>query len=150
MKISHTPLEPSARIGWQRPSQPLKSPTTLTRWAFGAQTAKCTPSEAPIRIGMGAELLVNAGVIALAEKIQIEIADDAAEPEGVVEFGDLAARVDDPQTIVRNLVQPFEPRLEHAGRMPALHRDRDSAPVRDHVNPLRARQDRAHHDAGDR
>ena len=29
---------------WRRPSQSLKSPTTETRCALGAQTAKCTPS----------------------------------------------------------------------------------------------------------
>ena len=44
MKISHTPVAPRRRIGWRRPSQMLKSPTTETRSAFGAQTAKCTPS----------------------------------------------------------------------------------------------------------
>src|SRR3954447_12759533 len=40
MKISQMPLEPSDRIGWRRPSHALKSPTTLTRAAFGAHTAK--------------------------------------------------------------------------------------------------------------
>ena len=39
-KISQTPARARSRIGWRRPSQPLKSPTTLTRRAFGAQTAK--------------------------------------------------------------------------------------------------------------
>ena len=43
MKISHTPDGTSLRIGCTRPSQRLKSPMTLTRCAFGAQTAKCTP-----------------------------------------------------------------------------------------------------------
>ena len=43
MKISQTPDAPSSRIGWKRPSQLLKSPTTLTRWAFGAHTAKLAP-----------------------------------------------------------------------------------------------------------
>src|SRR3954447_12061361 len=35
-KISHTPLGSRLRITWTRPSHPLKSPTTLTRCAFGA------------------------------------------------------------------------------------------------------------------
>jgi hypothetical protein len=35
---------PRWRIGWRRPSQALKSPTTLTRRALGAQTAKAVPS----------------------------------------------------------------------------------------------------------
>ena len=46
MKISQTPDGTSRRIGCTRPSQPLKSPTTLTRWALGAHTAKCTPVDA--------------------------------------------------------------------------------------------------------
>ena len=44
MKISHTPDAPSDRIAWQRPSHWLKSPTTLTRLAAGAQTAKPVPA----------------------------------------------------------------------------------------------------------
>ena len=31
-------------MGWRRPSQPLNSPTTLTRMAEGAQTAKEVPA----------------------------------------------------------------------------------------------------------
>ena len=44
MKISQTPVSTRLRIVWRRPSQPLKSPTTETRRAFGAHTAKCTPA----------------------------------------------------------------------------------------------------------
>ena len=40
---SQMPLEPSERIGCRRPSQELKSPTTLTERADGAQTANATP-----------------------------------------------------------------------------------------------------------
>ena len=43
-KSSQTPLAPSERIWWTRPSQPLKSPTTLTERAFGAQTEKEVPA----------------------------------------------------------------------------------------------------------
>ncbi len=46
MKISHTPELPSERIGKYRPSQWLKSPTTETRLALGAQTANDTPMHA--------------------------------------------------------------------------------------------------------
>jgi len=46
-KISQMPPGTSSRIGVTRPSHPLKSPTTLTRSAFGAQTAKCTPRVPP-------------------------------------------------------------------------------------------------------
>ncbi len=47
MNSSQTPLPPRTRIGWQRPSHWLKSPTTLTRSAFGAQVGEAraaTPS----------------------------------------------------------------------------------------------------------
>ena len=43
-KISHTPHSRRRRIGWRRASQKLKSPTTLTWEAFGAQTAKLVPA----------------------------------------------------------------------------------------------------------
>ena len=51
MKISHRPFGTSDRIGCIRPFQRLKSPTTLTRSAFGAHTAKCTPT-APFNVMM--------------------------------------------------------------------------------------------------
>ena len=40
---SHTPVAPSERIGWPRPSQKLKSPTTRMPCALGAHTEKETP-----------------------------------------------------------------------------------------------------------
>jgi hypothetical protein len=40
MKPSQIPDVPRAARGWLLLSQPLKSPTTETRSAFGAQTAK--------------------------------------------------------------------------------------------------------------
>ena len=44
-EISQTPDPPRGLMGWRRPSHWLKFPTTLTRWAFGAHTAKQTPFE---------------------------------------------------------------------------------------------------------
>ena len=41
---SQIPDAPSDRIGCRRPSQELKSPTTATERAFGAQTANAVPS----------------------------------------------------------------------------------------------------------
>jgi hypothetical protein len=43
MNSSHTPLGMCFRMACLRRSQPLKSPTTLTLSALGAQTAKFTP-----------------------------------------------------------------------------------------------------------
>src|SRR5574337_798887 len=48
-KRSHMPLPGWFRIGWRRPSHLLKSPTTLTLLALGAQTAKQTP-DTPLRV----------------------------------------------------------------------------------------------------
>ncbi len=44
MNSSQTPHGRRSRIGLRRPSQALKSPTTDTRAAAGAQTAKITPA----------------------------------------------------------------------------------------------------------
>src|SRR4029079_19201602 len=41
---SQSPDAPSERIGCRRPSQELKSPTTETERAFGAQTANAVPT----------------------------------------------------------------------------------------------------------
>jgi hypothetical protein len=48
MNISQIPDGISRRIGLTRPSHRLKSPTTLTRCAFGAHTEKCTPVTPPM------------------------------------------------------------------------------------------------------
>jgi hypothetical protein len=45
------PELPIRRIGWRRPSQPLKSPTTETPPAVGAQTANAVPAVPPWNIG---------------------------------------------------------------------------------------------------
>ena len=44
MKSSQIPDAPSDRIGCRRPSHELKSPTTDTARAFGAQTANAVPT----------------------------------------------------------------------------------------------------------
>jgi hypothetical protein len=56
----------------------LKSPITLTRCAFGAHTAKCTPVTLP-RSAVRAQLLPGAIVRALAEEMQIEVAQQLTE-----------------------------------------------------------------------
>ena len=61
-----------ARIGWTRPSHALKLPTTLTRRAFGAHTAKCTPVRMPCVIGVRAQLVEGLQVRAFAEQVNVE------------------------------------------------------------------------------
>src|SRR5665647_3372566 len=48
MKSSHTPVDPNERIGCTEPSHSLKSPTTRTARAFGAQTANEVPRTGPM------------------------------------------------------------------------------------------------------
>ena len=58
----------------RRPSQWLKSPTTLTRWAFRRPDGEAGARHAVNHAQLGAELLVNAVFVALAEEIQIRLA----------------------------------------------------------------------------
>ena len=50
MNNSHTPLEPSERIGNAWESQKLKSPATRMARAFGAQTANDVPWTTPLGV----------------------------------------------------------------------------------------------------
>ena len=92
MKISQMPASMRLRIGWRRPSQWLKSPTTLTRRAFGAQTAKATPSTPSIVVGMRAEPLEDAAVAALGHQIDVERAEHRREAVGVFRLPGRVAR----------------------------------------------------------
>ena len=76
----------SSRIGWTRPSHPLKSPMTLTRSALGAHTAKCTPVVDADRDAMRAELLEGAVVRPFAEQMQIEVGQHAAVAIRIVDL----------------------------------------------------------------
>ena len=88
MKSSQMPEEPRERMGWTRPSQRLKSPTTLTRRALGAQTAKCTPADAVDRFDMRAEFFVGVVMAAFAHQIKIKFGEEKREGVGVVGFED--------------------------------------------------------------
>ena len=79
-------------MGWRRPSQPLKSPTTETRRAFGAQTRNAMPATPSSSIGMGAELLVQPQMIALGDQIDVQLAEDRREAVGIVDLDGVAAR----------------------------------------------------------
>jgi hypothetical protein len=84
MNSSQTPEPPRTRIGLARPSQALKSPTTLTRSAFGDQTAKRIPGYALELDRVRAEDAVDVPVLALAEQMQVEIAQHRREAIGIV------------------------------------------------------------------
>ena len=86
MNSSQTPVGTSSRIGCTRPSHPLKSPTTLTRSAFGAHTAKCTPVVGAEADAVRAELLERPVVRAFAEQMQIEVGEHAAVAVRIVDL----------------------------------------------------------------
>ena len=83
MKISHRPLSMRLRIGCRRPSQALKSPTTRHRRAFGAQTAKCTPSTPSWRIRCAPSRSYSAAVRAFDQQMVVERPEHRAEGVGV-------------------------------------------------------------------
>ena len=91
MKISHRPDGTSVRIGCTRPSHPLKSPTTLTRRALGAHTAKCTPGGTPCVDRPRAQPIERAHVRAFGKQMLIEIGEHRAVAIRIVELG-LACR----------------------------------------------------------
>ena len=100
MNSSHTPEGISSRIGWTRPSHPLKSPMTLTRSALGAHTAKCTPVAAPRWIRCASSFLERAVERSFGKEMEIEIGQDAAVAVGIVELDHVIARVGDAQPVV--------------------------------------------------
>ena len=75
MKSSQTPELPSRCIWWSLPFQPLKSPTTLTPRACGAQTANDDAFGATDFRDVRAELFVDLFVTAFAEEMEVNIAE---------------------------------------------------------------------------
>ena len=78
MNNSQSPLAPRVCIGCARPSQLLKSPTTETPRAFGAQTANEYPREPSTHRRPRAHLLPRPQPVAFAEQIGLVVGDDAA------------------------------------------------------------------------
>ena len=93
---SQTPDEPSTRIGASLPFQPLNSPIRLTPLALGAHTANDTPSTTPSARGEGARMCAKdfpePFVAALAEQVQVDLAQRRQEAVGVGDDVRLAAR----------------------------------------------------------
>ena len=59
----------------RRPSQALKSPTTLTALALGAQTAKRDALDPFMGDPVRAELLIAGEMVALGQQMQVEVAE---------------------------------------------------------------------------
>ena len=134
MNSSQMPAEPSERIGCSRPSQELKSPTTLTDRAFGAQTANATPGDAVDLPHVRAELRVELLVAALAGEVQVELAERRQERVRVAQRECPALGVGDLELVAQRQLRAGDRALEHAARVAQLELDRRAA--------LRARDDR--------
>ena len=120
-KISQTPDPPSVRIGFIRPSQLLKSPTTRTDRAFGAQTANDVPVTALMHADMRAEVPPEALVPALAQQVQIQLAHRRPEAVRIVDCHHVLARIGDFQPVVGDAGAGHHP-AEDAGRVQRPHR----------------------------
>ena len=70
-------------MGWTRPSQPFQSPTTRTARAEGAHTANAVPSAPWWHPGVGAEHRPEALVAALADQVDVEVAERGPEAPGL-------------------------------------------------------------------
>jgi len=89
------PCRSCRRIGWRRPSHPLKSPTTLTRLALGAHTAKTTPGTPARRREVRAQPLPAALVGPLAEEVEVELPEHLVEGVRILDLhGGARARLE--------------------------------------------------------
>ena len=102
-------------MGWRRPSQALKSPTTLTLVALGAQTAKFTPSTPSIVAELRPELVVALPVPAFVQQVEVVVGQQVGKRVGIVHDALLSAFVGHPNHVPR---RPSVHRCRHGDRWP--------------------------------
>jgi hypothetical protein len=144
MNSSQMPDAPRVCMACRRPSQRLNGPTTLTRSAFGAHTAKRVPSSPSRVTGMRAELVVDAVVIALAEQVQVEVRQLRREVVGVVTGDLVAVGVVDAQSVGMQRATVGHAPLEQAGRVDARERSGRRAVLPADLDPLGVGLERTH------
>ena len=85
---SQMPLDAERRIGWTRPSQPLKSPTTWTALARGRPQGERNAPDVAQRSGVVAHVGAEHGpqllVPALVDEVPVDLAEGRREAVGVV------------------------------------------------------------------
>ena len=140
------PERPSARIGWARPSQPLKSPTTLTARARRRPDGERRARRAVERARMRAERVPQPLVAALADEVQVELAERRRERVRIAQHERRRVRVADLQAVPRQRAAPRQQALIEPCGMAHLELD-GLAPLRQHAHRLRCRAECAHHDA---
>ena len=97
--------------------------------------------DAADRHRMGAELVVDAGVVAFAEEIEVVVGEHPAEAVGVVDLGGVPAGIVDPQPVLGHGADARHHHLVDAGRVLARHGERRL--VAEHeADALRRRNDR--------
>ena len=94
MNNSHTPPSWRSRMAWRRPSHPLNGPTTLTRRALGAHTAKRTPAIAAILHRVRAEHIIGLARALAADGAQRVVVEQHAERIGIVRHLDARLALD--------------------------------------------------------
>ena len=98
---------------------------------------------------VGAKLVVDAGVIALAEEVEVVVGDDAAESIRIVDLRGVVAGVGHTEAIVDidiGIRRLWKRGLVDAGRMASRHDDRRHAAA-DDAHRLGRRQARAYHES---
>ena len=114
---SHTPVDPSTRSGASLPSQLLNSPIRLTPLAFGAHTAKDTPSTTPSAVAerprVRAEYLPESFVATLGEQVQIDLAQGRQEPVRIGHGGPERAAIGCRVTDLEPVVDQVDERQRH-------------------------------------
>jgi hypothetical protein len=127
MKISQMPpLRRRMGLNGGGPTQ-LKSPTTKTTSALGAQTVKRTPSDAIHGDHVRAQGLIGGVEIALAVQMQVEIGDEGRETVRVIKLDFRAVPQAGPQAIASGVggeggrVQAMGVTLFHGGANPPAH-----------------------------
>ena len=138
---SQTPAAWRRRIGWRRPSQALKSPTTATRSAFGAQTAKRTPATPSIVMALAPSALGQLEVPAFVEQMQVELAEQRAEGIGILGLLHRARPVDAQQ--IGRAVGRRVPANRPSGCVGSSRPSDAPVAAPQHLDRLRARQEGA-------
>ena len=110
-----------------RPSQKLKSPTTDTARADGAQTLNAVPADAVDLAHVRAEPRPQLLVAALADQVQVELADRRQEAVRVVDRDRPGLAVVDLELVGERQLGALDDALEHAAGMHALELDRITA-----------------------
>ena len=121
----------------------MKSPTTLTRRAFGREHHEGHAGNAVQRHRMRAELVVDALMGAFAEQIEIEIGQDRRKAIGIVEIDHGVAEAGAQLVALRAVRQRAD---EQSGVMDARQRRR-LAVLADGIDLGGLGQERAHHGA---